>query len=451
MKAAFQRLLLAFAALAIVLSLGACSLFGWGSTGTATMSIVVSRPSQPAARVASGAGGTLQIPDFSSYQIKVSAPDIDPIVQSGALPGTISVKVPYGANRRFDILAYTAQVRFTGTYTVATVDASTTNVPITLALDDVDLMIPVVKVTTGRLVRYSYTTTIPPATPTYIDNLASSLRDPALAAYTGPSILPAPFNAGDSAYDAEGFVYLSENTNATVAGPRIVKIRDATSGTSIASDIFYIGTKASDSTAGVGISSIAVDQTLGNMYFCRGGERWFYKKSLKLLEGAVDQREVASRVNLAGARTIVALSVAADGSIFALVSNTGIYYLEKYAADPAPGSTPTATSTSVATIPAPVDVQAIGTYVYVLNSSGTGNVIQRFDPANLATAPTTGGNAVVSVTTNGNFSNPTRFLTGPKGTVYVKVNVSGSDGFVSFTDIAGFIGWTYVDIGGPLP
>ncbi len=98
----------------------------------------------------------------------------------------------------------------------------------------------------------------------------------------------------------------------------------------------------------------------------------------------------------------------------------------------------------------PIDVMAKGSYVYVL-SMATGTVIQRYDATNLAMTPSAGGNVVSSTYAAGEFATPARFLAGPAGRVFVKVSVAGSPGAVSFTDMSGWAGWAYHDIGTSLP
>jgi len=79
---------------------------------------------------------------------------MDPIELNFAAGATITAKVPYGAYRLFELIAYTSQLRFSGNAVVA-VDATTTSVPIGLAFDDSDLFVPAYTAI-GRIVRVTY-------------------------------------------------------------------------------------------------------------------------------------------------------------------------------------------------------------------------------------------------------------------------------------------------------
>jgi hypothetical protein len=438
----------------LIFALASCSFFGWGPASeqaTVTLSFsmatpaygAIQVPAQAGSRALSGAGGSLQVPDFSSYKLTVSAADMDPISQSFTPPAAISVKVPVGTARTFTIVASTTQMSFTGSTTMA-IAASTTAISVTLAIADNDLIMPVSEAGTGRLVRASLDAS--GVITARSDVLATELRDYNLAAFS--PALPSPFVASDAALDAEGFVYLSEGTDAAAGTSlaHIVKIRDADNSATVASDIFYAGAKATGSAATSGIATIAIDKTNGWLYFARAGENRIYKKSLIIVDPSEgDQRAVALPITFS-AGTIIALDCGPDGSLYVLRTNGGPFALEKYAATPvtgvATGTAPSPSSTATTLPVSPIDVQVVGSYVYVLASASP--VIQRYDLADLAAAPTTGG-VVGTGTSAGTFEGSTRFLIGPAGRVFVQISTSGGVGEVSFTDLAGWVGWSYQD------
>jgi hypothetical protein len=447
-----SRVLKPFAALALVLSLATCSYFGWGGAGESSVEIRIVRPSaMPAgSRAVSGAGGALQIPDFLSYDLSVTAPDMDPISATNGT-GVFSIKVPVSAsiNRLFILKCRTTQALFSASASQLINGPST--VTLSPALDSGDLFLTVNKGGTARVARAS----VDPSTgvvSAIADVQAGELRSPALAAFANP--LSPSFVAGDAALDAEGFLYLSDDFAAPYLAndptPRILKIRDANTASLVASDVFFTGSKSSDSPGGTGgIFSIAIDRARGIMYFARQLTGWFYKKSLLINDGS-DQSSSVERIDLPIGGWALALDLAPNGDIVVLQDRpSSIRFITRYQANPGNAANALSGTNSGSTPPEnPIDIQVIGSYVYVLASASP--AIQRYDLADLAAAPTTGG-VVGTGTSAGTFEGATRFLTGPGGRVFVKVLVGGKPGVVSFTDMSGWAGWSYKDFDADLP
>jgi hypothetical protein len=185
------------------------------------------------------------------------------------------------------------------------------------------------------------------------------------------------------------------------------------------------------------------------MYFARGGEGWFYRKSL-LIDDGTDRRADKTRVPLDATHSgsIVALDCAPNGDVFVVRINGGVNYLDRYNAPTVATDPPTYGATAATSPLSSLDVQVIGSYVYVLTTF-SGGVVESYPLADLSATPTVGGTTGTG-TAAGTFENPSRFLTGPKGRVFVKVSIGGNVGVVSFSNLS-FADWKYADFNASLP
>ncbi len=182
---------------------------------------------------------------FSSITVRVTGPDIALIEKSFAPYATISLSVPSGAIRTFEVTAYvapgdpSAAASFRGTASANCPAGATVNVPVVMGLHETKLLIPDFE--NGRLV------------------MINNMQGDGWSEYKDEGgLVLYPFSPYDVDFDNLGRIYIANNANGE--GERVLRLSSFTSNRET----------LSNQELAFGIRTVAVDRKRSILYFSDG-------------------------------------------------------------------------------------------------------------------------------------------------------------------------------------
>jgi len=318
---------------------------------------------------------------ISSITVRVTGPDISTIEKNFISSGTISLEVPAGSLRVFDVTAYvdpsdpSAAVSFRGT-DVANLPAGTTvNVPVVMNLNETKLVIPdqwnhrLVALTSLSSASWNTVTSIPGVT---------------------------QFDPMDIDYDNRGRIYIANNSS-----PGVIRIDDLNGLNVIMTTNFLFGSIQN-------VNSIAVDRTNNYVYFTTTSALYRSNFDGTATSSALALPSIISGMNIRG------IDVDSSGMLYIVATpvSVGPSYIVKYN----PNNESQIGTEYSANLSNPWDVLIRGSDIYVANYSGSSGyqLLQLNWSSNIFTLVNHGGTidatAVTDKTTPGRFYGARRFI-----------------------------------------
>ncbi len=354
---------------------------------------------------------------FSNITVRVTGPDIALIEKSFAPYSTISLSVPAGALRIFEVTAYvapgdpSAAASFRGTSSANCPAGETVSVPVVMGLNETKIVIP-----------------------DPFDNIFYSIRrliqinDMTGSGWTdiqGSDIgFAGTFYPLDVDFDSRGRIYIANN--ATSGSDVVIRINNMS-----ATEHDTLGTGS-----GSGIVSVAVDRARNQVYYATSSG------TLKRcnLDGTADA--AISKTGSENVNLIRGLDMASDGTLYIAGTNgSGLPRIFRY--DTASTQVTASYGTYLGN-PNYLDVKSRGPNVYVANPGGASGYVIIQLTADLQFIAGY-GSIVSSLNTNpGMFYSPQRFVGIRNDTLIVtdeRPPNEDIDKLVSFNDITG-AGWT---------
>lgn len=284
---------------------------------------------------------------FSSITVRVTGPDIALIEKSFAPYATISLGVPAGALRIFDVTAYvapgdpSAALSFRGTASANCPAGATVSVPVVMGLNETKILLP------------------DPGASGFENYRIIQMDDMTGAGYVvraGADMeYPLNFRAWDIDFDARGRIYIAVNEWSALTNfqPKIIRLDSITS-MSFETIVSY------DET---GFGTIAIDRARNLVYFARDNELFRCNTDGSNLTGPVTTAH--------GIATIIGLALGGGGKLFILgrdgVQAPGVY---AYDFDAMSVSSPYTSSEFIVGSTGPEDIMVRGSSVYVANPEG---------------------------------------------------------------------------------
>jgi len=388
----FIRLAVGVLLLLLVISFTGCIFFAGSDTGIAVPNLTIK-----------GAPS-----DITALSLRITGPGMAPVESYySSVPSSIEIEVPAGVDRQFELLAYpssiSAAVSFKGTATVDLAAGETTEIILTMDLNETKLVIPDRALTGGtrRLVQ--------------IDDIYGTGWEELL------TIVGVPIRAHDTAFDSMGRIYIADNDGTdrrvvridNIAGDNPIYIQEASIGALVA---------------------VSVDRKNNLVYFSDGTDL-----ARSNLDGTA-----ATQLTITGIVTIRGMDIDKDGMLY-IAGETGGFSPRIFRYN-------TTTNSVDATygpgnLVAPWDILIKQEHLYVANVNGAnGFKILKLD-LDLNFQEGFGNNASGPYdTTPGNFYNPHRFIAISNKKIYLleSVNSSGIDGYkriVSMDNIGPWDSW----------
>jgi len=397
------RLAVGFLLLLLVITFSGCIFFAGSDTGIAVPNITVK-----------GAPS-----DITTLSLRITGPGMSPVESYySSVPSSITIEVPAGKDREFELIAHvgpsspSAAVSFKGTATVDLAAGETTEIVLTMDLNETKLVIPDSK--NNRIVQ--------------IDDMIGGGWKEIINTDIGYTPNLAPF---DIDFDSQGRIYIAIFTFSSTDN-FIIRIDDfdAVTYTPI------IMGKASPCIA------LAVDRQNGYVYYSVDlGTDQLYRCDL---DGTND-----TLLTTTGITTIQGLAVDDNGILY-IAGNDGLDRIFQY--NPVTESITATYSTNINTAG---DVLVKEPYLYIANLNGTsGYKIIQLD-TDLGFIAAYGNQSAAVDDIPGNFYGPKRFLAILSKKIAILDEASTNepasfrgDRLVSIGDIAG-TGWkTYGQTGG---
>jgi hypothetical protein len=210
---------------------------------------------------------------FSSIDVRVTGPDIGVMEQSFGPFGTISLNVPSGSFRQFEVIAHvapgspSAALSFSGAAIANLPAGDTVTVPVFMTLNETKIVLADVSSGFSNLGRIAI-----------IDNMIAPNRVNITEAmlqvfgYTGPD---SSFRPYDISFDSRGRIYIANNSSSSTIG--VIRIDDIL-GTN------YIQTTTSPTPRYGGtvgnVVTIAVDRLQNKVYFATSASTNIYQSNL---------------------------------------------------------------------------------------------------------------------------------------------------------------------------
>ncbi|OHD71743.1 MAG: hypothetical protein A2W19_15475 [Spirochaetes bacterium RBG_16_49_21] len=345
---------------------------------------------------------------FSSILVRVSGPDFGVMEQTFGPSGTVSLSVPSGNFRQFEVIAAiasgdpSAALSFRGTAVANLPAGETVSIPVLMGLNETKIVVP--DYYNNRIVT--------------IDSMTGANWN--ARATLGSTSVTQPT---DVSFDARGRIYISLNSTNGV-------IRADNSN----------GTNATPAFGAGGLQTIAVDRTNNILYYASSGA--LYKNSL---DGTNEQ----SLLNFAPITAIYGIDVYSNGLL--LIVGTGVIstvtpsYIILY--DPNAGSRSGQTVVgqyTSASLNTPWDVMTVPPYIYVANlGGGANNQILRFSlDSNNSFIPQGNYGTFGTTATPGIFYGARRFLAIRNDALIIAdSNTISLSQLISISDISG-ANWT---------
>jgi hypothetical protein len=372
--------------------------------------------------------------NITSVTLNISASDMTTITMSYSIPpfpDTITLEVPAGSSRTFEVLATTPSATLRGATTQDLAGGSTVNIPISMGLYETKIIIPdsgTGNNTYSRIIQIDDFTT---GDSTWQTRTRTDLGSPV------PNFVPE-----DIDFDNRGRIYIANGGVSTGDG-RIIRIDDITSTTCT---VLTAGSGAGDFVR----KAIAIDRTNNIMYYANNGQNRVFIYNITTGDDTtyIDTPTPAGYI----------IGLAINGNALYITSTStptaAIYqYITKYnlttnSIESYRTGNPLDTSHYVSWLGTPTlgsdpfGIAVKSNIIYVTNPSGTDDYeILEFD-SNLTLLNHTGNRSVTADNVAGNFYGPKRILAILNRKFYIMDEATNSysgfvqDRLVSFDDLS---------------
>lgn len=398
------RLAVGVLLLLLVITFSGCIFFAGSDTGIAVPNLTVK-----------GAPS-----DITALSLRITGPGMSPVESYySSVPSSIEIEVPAGNDRQFELIAYpsssSAAVSFKGTATVDLAADETTEIVLTMDLNETKLVIPDYR--NNRLIQ--------------IDNISGAGWTALIGTDIGWTL--SDFEPYDVDFDSQGRIYIANNF-ASTGFRRVIRVDDISG-----SNFFAFSDKASS------IVALTVDRQNDYLYYSSSNQLWRVN-----LDGTADVSRIIN-VGVDQIQTIRGMAVGEDGMLY-IAGNNNLGLNRIFLYDPFAQNVTTIYPTNINTA---WDVLVKTPYIYIANRNGpAGNKIIQLD-ADLAFIAAYGNESPAADDIPGNFYGPKRFLAILNRKISILDEASANDPplffrgdrLVSIGDIAGTAWETYGQTG----
>ncbi|MBN2402178.1 MAG: hypothetical protein JXN64_07240 [Spirochaetes bacterium] len=243
---------------------------------------------------------------INSITLNVTGDGMDTITKSYAspsIPDTITLEIPAGDSRTFELLAYTASATLRGVTTRNLTSGATVTIPIQMGVYETKIIFPNPDIDGGS--------------PSIIqlDSIDDSVVEYIVYADL-TSVLSTVFRPWDIDYDNQGRIYFANNGYSSY-DPYVIRIHDFTN---------INPERISQDPVNVGIKCVAIDRSRNNLYFSNGSNLQRVDLSTATFP---DSGTSVNLSNISGTPAIIALSVDDTGMLYIADSQSGSHQVLK--------------------------------------------------------------------------------------------------------------------------
>ncbi|HEB11216.1 MAG TPA: hypothetical protein ENI06_08400 [Spirochaetales bacterium] len=400
----FIRLAVGVLLLLLVITFTGCIFFAGSDTGIAVPNLTVK-----------GAPS-----DITALSLRVTGPGMSPVESYySSVPSSIEIEVPAGVDRQFELIAHvgpsslSAAVSFKGTATVDLAAGETTEIVLTMGLNETKLVIPDYR--NNRLIQ--------------IDNISGAGWTALIGTDIGWTL--SDFEPYDVDFDSQGRIYIANNF-ASTGFRRVIRVDDISG-----SNFFAFSDKASS------IVALTVDRQNDYLYYSSSNQLWRVN-----LDGTADVSRIIN-VGVDQIQTIRGMAVGEDGMLY-IAGNNNLGLNRIFLYDPFAQNVTTIYPTNINTA---WDVLVKTPYIFITNRNGAGGYkIIQLD-TDLGFIAAYGNQSPAADDIPGNYYGPKRFLAilNKKISILDEASINDvgfqGDRLVSIGDIAGTAWETYGQTG----